>query len=202
MFLPEIFRVVDSAEIFAFIENNGFGMLVSAGDNSEDMPFVSPLPMMIDDGVLYGHLARINPHWRLFDGKRVAQAIFSGPHGYVSPRWFPDPAKAVPTWNYVLARVTGCPEVLEDEARISTLMRRLSQQYEGEGGWSPDQTDPDFMAGMRRGIIAFEMRIEGVDGKAKLSQNKNPDIAAEIADRLEAGGNSDLAQAMRRNGNV
>ena len=58
MFLPEVFRVTESEGIFSDIENNSFGLLISAGDTPDDVPFTSPLPMMIDKGVLYGHLAR------------------------------------------------------------------------------------------------------------------------------------------------
>lgn len=198
MFLPEMFKVTEQGQIFSDIANNGFGLLISAGDTSDDVPFTTPLPMMIDNGVLYGHLARANPHWRLFDGNRVAQAVFLGPHAYISPTWYPDPSKSVPTWNYTLARVIGRPNVLEDEAKITWLMNALSQKYEGDGGWAPDLTDPAFMAGMRRGIVAFHMTIDQIDGKAKLSQNKPQAVAQSVADRLRDQGETALSDAMHK----
>lgn len=198
MFLPEVFRVAESEGIFSDIENNSFGLLISAGDTPDDVPFTSPLPMMIDKGVLYGHLARANPHWRLFDGNRVAQAVFLGPHAYISPTWYPDPSKSVPTWNYTLARVIGRPKVLEDEVKITWLMNALSHKYEGDGGWAPDLTDPAFMAGMRRGIVAFHMTVDQIDGKAKLSQNKPQDVAQSVADRLRDHGEIALSDAMHK----
>jgi transcriptional regulator len=198
MFLPEVFKVQDRETIFSDIAKNGFGMLISAGDSAQDVPFVTPLPMMIEDGVLYGHIARANPHWQLFDGDRVAQAVFMGPHGYISPTWYPDPSKSVPTWNYTMSRVIGRPEVLEDEDRITALMDSLSQTYEGPGGWAPNLTDPTFMAGMRRGIVAFHMKVDQVDGKAKLSQNKPKSVVQTVADRLEDRGETALAAAMHQ----
>ncbi|MDF1748839.1 MAG: FMN-binding negative transcriptional regulator [Alphaproteobacteria bacterium] len=197
MFLPEVFKVVDVQKLFSDIEKNSFGMLISAGDGPEDVPFTTPLPMEIVDGVLYGHLARANPHWRLFDGIRVAQAVFSGPHAYVSPTWYPDPTKSVPTWNYTLSRVIGRPTVIEDEAKITWLMNILSHKYEGASGWAPDMTDPGFMAGMRRGIVAFQMKVDQVDGKAKLSQNKPQAVAQIVADRLQSQGETEISEAMR-----
>jgi transcriptional regulator len=198
MFLPEVFKVRESEKIFSDIANNGFGLLISAGDTPDDVPFTTPLPMMIDDGVLYGHLARANPHWRLFDGARVAQAVFMGPHAYISPTWYPEPSKSVPTWNYTLARVIGRPTVLEDEAKITWLMNALSRKYEGDGGWAPDLTDPAFMAGMRRGIVAFHMTVDQIDGKAKLSQNKPQAVAQSVTERLRDQGEIALSDAMHK----
>lgn len=201
-YIPDAFRVADRGEIEAMIAADGFGHLITASDGPDDLPAVTPLPMMIEDGVLYGHVARANPHWRLFDGKRRAQALFPGPHAFVSASWYPEPARAVPTWNYTLARVTGRPAVLEDPARVDWLMTALSRRYEAADGWSPADAEPGFMAGMRRGIVAFEMAVETWEGKAKLSQNKPAEIAAVLAHRLEAAGDGAVAAAMRRQGSA
>ena len=53
------------------------------------------LPMLFEPedgehGMLRGHLARGNPHWREIadDGSTEAIAIFNGPDAYVSPAWY------------------------------------------------------------------------------------------------------------------
>ena len=65
----------------------------------------SHIPMILDTepellGTLRGHVSRANPQWRtLVPGVR-ALAIFSGPHHYVSPSWYPEKqatGKVVPT---------------------------------------------------------------------------------------------------------
>ncbi len=53
---------------------------------------------------LTGHWARPNPQWRDIESQRVL-FMFQGPHAYISPRWYADTTKQVPTWNYVAAHV-------------------------------------------------------------------------------------------------
>ena len=51
----------------------------------------------------------------------------------------------------------------------------LVRVYEGAGGtgWSFESLPDDYVAGMQRGIVAFEIPIERLEGKAKLSQNRD-----------------------------
>ena len=75
------------------------------------------LPMLFepDDGehgILRGHVARGNPHWREIaqDGTTKAIAIFNGPDAYISPAWYEEKrltGKVVPTWNYATAVEIG-----------------------------------------------------------------------------------------------
>jgi transcriptional regulator len=97
-----------------------------------------------------------------------------------------------------MARFSGCPKVIEETDRIDRLMYRIAHRYEGDHGWQPDQTDPGFMAGMRKGIVAFEMKIETWDGKAKLSQNKPAESITRIIRHLEDHDDHDLANEMRQ----
>ena len=90
MFTPPAFVEADKATLHALIANHGFGMLVTVRDG---VPVISHLPFMLDpaagpDGTLFAHVARGNPQWRDFDGNREALAVFQGPHGYISPRWY------------------------------------------------------------------------------------------------------------------
>jgi transcriptional regulator len=99
--LPKHFTVTDRAQLRAVIEAHPFATLVSA---SEGEPRFTHLPLVAGESgdalVLLGHVARANPHGeRLREGDPVV-AIFRGPNGYVSPRWYTT-REAVPTWNYV-----------------------------------------------------------------------------------------------------
>jgi Putative FMN-binding domain len=87
MYIPKAFQVLDSAVLDAFITHNSFAMLVSTVDSTL---FATHLPLILDrtqssSGVLLGHVARANSHWRAFDGQQEALAIFHGPHAYISP---------------------------------------------------------------------------------------------------------------------
>ena len=80
-----------------------------------------------------------------------------------------------PTWNYVAVHASGVGALVEDAARVRALLADLVRAYEGAGGtaWSLDALPEDYMAGMQRGIVAFEIPIDRLEGKAKLSQNRD-----------------------------
>ena len=129
-------------------------------------------------------MARANPHWRCLDGATRALAVFSGPHAYVSPRWYE--REGVPTWNYVAVHAEGAPRLLEDPAAVRELLARLTDTHDGPGGF--EALPRDLVARMARGIVAFELPIERLTGKAKLSQNKTAGDRAGVIAGLEAQG--------------
>lgn len=137
MYVPRHFAMDDREEVLGFMRANSFAVLVSAGEGG--VPFATHVPLLVDDTgtKLIGHLARANPHWKLFDGTRPALAVFAGPHAYVSPRWYAS-APQVPTWNYVAVHATGRPRVIEETAAIHDMMARLGEANEGDypNAWS------------------------------------------------------------------
>ena len=70
MYTPKIFEVTDEKEIFAFIEANAFGQLIS---NSGGRLFSTHLPFLLceDKTRLLGHLARQNPQAQDIQGQEV-----------------------------------------------------------------------------------------------------------------------------------
>jgi transcriptional regulator len=184
MYVPDPFAERERAVLHGWLRRFPFALLVTAagGDFA-----ATHLPFWLDvergpQGTLYGHVARANPHWRCLDGATRALAVFSGPHAYVSPRWYERPS--VPTWNYVAVHAEGAPRVIEDGAEVEQLLRRLTDVYEGEGGFAA--LPPDLVARMSRGIVAFALPIERLTGKAKLSQNKTAADRAGVIRGLEA----------------
>jgi transcriptional regulator len=107
MYVPREFAITGAPALAAFMRAHPFGVLLSAADGT---PAATHLPLVVlRDGldvVLGTHMARANPHWRELDGADVL-AIFQGPHGYVSPRWYTDPQRSVPTWNYAAVHCRG-----------------------------------------------------------------------------------------------
>ena len=131
MYIPKAFEVTDRATLHDFIEANSFATLVTSID---DAPFATRLPMLLERetgayGTLIGHVARANPHWRSFDGKALAVAMFDGPHAYISPNWYVT-APAVPTWNYATVHAYGAPRVIEDPHRVEAIVDRLVAIHE------------------------------------------------------------------------
>src|ERR1700722_2189465 len=102
MYTPPAFREDDPAEIRRVIRASRLATLVTA--TSEGL-IATPLPLILDEsegelGVLYGHVAKANPQWKLpVTGE--AMAIFSGPDAYITPSWYAskrEHGKVVPTW--------------------------------------------------------------------------------------------------------
>ena len=108
MYVPPHFAVSDRAQLIDWMRQYSFALLVSTG--ADGAPSATHLPLLhVDDGSahgkLVGHVARANPHWKLFDGKAIAMAMFWGPvyswssRGNVQPKNISDPMvlKAVTT---------------------------------------------------------------------------------------------------------
>jgi transcriptional regulator len=135
----------------------------------------SHVPLLLDGeaapgGVLAGHVARANPHWRAWDGEKESLVIFGGPHAYVSPAWYNE-APAVPTWNYTAVHVYGAAKAIEDPVAILPIMDCLIAAFD-RSGYGPGSVPQDYRENMARGTVGFELTITRVEGKAKLSQNR------------------------------
>ena len=175
MYTAPHFRPASIDEAFAVVEAHPFALLVSQADGR---PLASHTPMLPDGREwLIGHLARANPQWRSLDGQDVL-CVFSGPHAHVTPTWYAS-APAVPTWDYVAAHVHGRAEVLGEPDEVEPVLRRLSGFFEG-AGWRFDDQPSDYLAGMMKGIVAFRVRVEGIQANLKLSQNRSVEDRAGI----------------------
>jgi transcriptional regulator len=196
MYLPAAFRESDPAKLFAFIEQNSFGLLISrAGDE----PFATHLPFLLNhslgpSGSLIGHLARANPQWREAEGQSVL-AIFSGPHAYVSPSWY-EAENVVPTWNYVAVHVYGTLRVLRDADSLADILREMVKQYEGSlpRPWSFDPAS-EFAQQMMKAVVGFRIEISRMEGKWKLNQNRPAEQRERVRSILRAS-TDEKAQAI------
>jgi len=190
MYRPKMFDIDDTDDMQGIIRANGFAVLVTAGAPGMTASHV-PLHL-IDDGelgLLWGHLAKGNDHWRAFDGAAEALAVFGGPHTYISPTWYATET-SVPTWNYEAVHAYGRPRVMDDPEAVAARLASLTGQYEGTDAraWSPRNLPADFVAAQLKGIVAFEMRIERLEGKRKMSQNRKPEDVKGAIDGLKATG--------------
>lgn len=190
MYVPKHFDAPDQTWCHALMERESFALLVST--EADGAPFATHLPLLLDrdrgrHGTLVGHLARANPHARLLAERAPTLCVFQGPHAYVSPGWY-TVHPSVPTWNYVAVHAYGRPAVIEEPARVKALLDRLVTTYEGGRAtpWRFDSLAEDYVDGMVRGIVAFELAIERLEGKAKLSQNRGAEDRAGAIRGLEA----------------
>jgi transcriptional regulator len=195
IYVPDHFTAADHAAIARLLHDHPFATLITPGESE---PGVTHLPLVhIADcdphGTLLGHFARGNPHWKHAEAAESI-AIFHGPHAYVSPSWYAAPAKAVPTWNYVVAHVHGTIRLAQDPAATRSILDTMIHRFEStrDAPWQLglDQKGLDAMV---NAIIGFRLKVKRVEAKFKLSQNRSPDDRARVADALDAEPYADAA---------
>ena len=176
MYIPKGFEVEDLAELHGLMARHSFATLIGT---LEGALFATHLPLLVDrdrgpKGTIVGHVARANPHGRILDGASPALAIFAGPHAYVSPSWYAS-RDVVPTWLYTTVHAYGRPRAMGDPLKVRGLLERMVALYEGGFArpWRLDGQREEYLAGMMKGIVAFEMPIERIEGKFKLNQIKS-----------------------------
>ncbi|WP_027146484.1 FMN-binding negative transcriptional regulator [Mesorhizobium sp. WSM3626] len=192
MYTPPAFRDDDKDSLMATIRAARLANLVTA---TADGPLATPLPLFLDEtegehGVIHGHLARANPQWRvpaIGDGL----AIFMGPDAYVTPAWYPtkqETGKVVPTWNYAAVHAYGPVEFFDDADRLLEVVTRLTNLHEGARAapWAVSDAPPDFIQSQLRGIVGLRMPVIRLEGKRKMSQNRNAADRAGVTAGLAA----------------
>ena len=182
MYVPDMFRLDDRAALRGLIEDYAFGLLVTASDG---VPSATHLPFLFEPeageaGLLRGHLARANPHWR--DLERLAETgtealvVFQGPHAYVSPNDYESDKPNVPTWNYLAVHLYGVPRLVTEPSGVEAILKRLTDRYETPRAepWRLEDLPHSYIQGMAKGVVAFEIPVARLEAKAKLNQNKLP----------------------------
>jgi transcriptional regulator len=202
MYIPAHFAADDLEEIASFVERAGSADLVTF-DGIQ--PVATLLPVIWDrpaapgargadgtaHGRLLGHIARSNPQWSTAQADVAALAIVHGPQAYISPSWYQstrEHGRTVPTWNYTTVHFTGPVTFHRDDDWLRDMVTRLTERYEAgrEGRWWVDDAPEQFIAGQLRAIVGVEMRIERIEAKNKLSQNRTPQDRANVIEALRA----------------
>ena len=193
MYVPGSFAVSDEKILESFIERYDFATMITP---SATGLVASHIPIMLrrsaGKGVLIGHVARANSQWQQFDGNADALAIFHGPHAYVSPTWYAT-SPAVPTWNYAVVHVYGKPRAREEGDFTAAALRDLVARHEGSRAapWRTEDLARDAYEKLTKGIVAFEMTIDRIEGKFKLGQNRSQDDRLGMLQGLDAEKSAD-----------
>jgi transcriptional regulator len=201
VYTPSAFAVTDVAKLHDFMERHSFATLVTRHADGRMVASHIPLLLVRDGspfGRLEGHVAKPNDQWR--DAAGEALAIFTGPHAYVSPRWY-DAEGVVPTWNYTAVHAYGPLETITDPAEMRDHLRRALAAYErgADTPWTLERSG-EVVEKLVRGIVGLRIPIVRLEGKWKLSQNHPPERQERVIAALEAQGdeNSVAVAAMMR----
>lgn len=193
IYVPGHFAAGDRAMAARLFHEHPFATLVSPGDPE---PLVTHLPLIHfadcePHGTLHGHFARANPHAAAAE-RGESLAIFHGPHAYVTPSWYADPAGAVPTWNYAVVHAHGTIELAKDPAETRAVLDLLIQRFEAtrKAPWAIGMSAARLTA-MVGAIVGFRIKLKRIDTKLKMSQNRSREDRDRVAAGLDAEGYPD-----------
>jgi len=193
MYLPAHFAESRPQVLRDFIAAQPLGLLVTqnraGGIDANSVPFFLDAGDEASPGVLRAHVARANPLWKEARDDVDALVVFQGPHGYVSPAWYPSKAehgKVVPTWNYVMVQARGRLRAVDDKAWLRAFVTRLTDRHEGgrAAPWAVTDAPADFIEATLGAIVGIEIPLSSLVGKWKVSQNRSAADRAGVADGL------------------
>ena len=179
MYNPPLFREDRVPVLFDAIEKIGLGTLIAM--TAEGLE-ANHIPMLVDPkpepfGTLLGHVARANPIWQNIEEGSDALAIFLGANAYISPSWYPskkETGKGVPTWNYLAIHAYGKIRFYHDAAELKDHVGALSDAHETgmPEPWAISDAPADYIETMVQRIVGFRLTVTRLEGKWKMSQNR------------------------------
>ncbi len=207
MYQPTLHREDRLDVQHALIESHPLGLLISNG--AEDL-LANAIPFILKrgaglHGTLLAHLARANPQWQTLDCQKVL-VVFQGPQAYVSPSHYEtkkETGKVVPTWNYAIVQARGIARVHTDAAWLDAQIEALTaKQEQGRAhAWAVSDAPRSYIESQLKGIVGIEIEIAAIDGKWKVSQNRQAADRRGVAEGI-ADTHPELAMLVREYGSV
>lgn len=203
MYLPQHFAETRAEELHRILRENPLGMLVThsaAGLDANHIPFEFDAARGAL-GTLQAHVARANPVWTDFPDGAEVMVVFRGPHGYISPSWYPgkhETHRHVPTWNYEVVHAHGRLRIVDDEKFVRGIVGRLTRRHEATEPkpWKMGDAPADYLDQMLKAIVGIEVEVARLEGKRKLSQNRETRDFEGAVGALHDRGNEPLSSAM------
>jgi transcriptional regulator len=177
MYSPKFNRIADRAILIEAMRAYSFAILFGpqSGPETAAPLLATHLPLMVKDegehGLIEGHFARANRHWKSLAGRETL-VVFPGPHSYVSPTLYVDPL-SVPTWNYIAVHAYGTLDLVEDEQGKDALVTALIHVHEPAFAEKWRAMPAEFRRSMLAEIVGFRIPITRIEGKFKISQNRD-----------------------------
>ena len=195
MYVPEHFLEARIDVLQGFLERHPLATVVAmTGDGltANHIPLQSKLTAE-GKGLLSGHIARSNSLWRQLEQDADVLAIFTGADAYISPNWYPskrEHGKAVPTWNYATVHIKGSIRFIDDLVWLRDFVGSLTDSHERglPQRWQVGDAPADYIDGMLRAIVGFEIQIASIIGKFKGSQNRPAADRAGVGEALRSSG--------------
>lgn len=115
------------------------------------------------------------------------------------PSYFVDAERACPaTTLYDSVQAHGPIVEIDDPNEKARALEALMQKYQPEGGYAPLAADSPLYERALAGLLVFAVRLDRVEGKAKLGQNRTPEEIRRIVEGLwQRGAPGDVAAIAR-----
>lgn len=189
MYSPRYNQIDNREELLAFMRVNNFALLVT-GTGGE--LHASHLPVLVEERggrlVLVMHMAKANPQWQQFFDDDV-MVVFSGPHAYVSPRWY-EQKERVPTWNYAAVHAYGKIRVVDGRVAKHEAQAKLVALHDPQWQAAFEKLPDSYVSDMLNGIVNFEIEVTRLETRWKLSQNRGRREQERIIAELEKSAES------------
>jgi transcriptional regulator len=196
------FHVTDPAILRQRILEHPFAVISAVSDGQPIAAHAPIVPSGEGEALsLRFHLSVANAVTKALLAGSPALAVFTGPHAYVSPDWYGIDDQ-VPTWNYISVEAAG-PVTRLDDGAMPQLIDDLSDHFEADLApkpiWKTAKMTPARLEALYRGLVAFELRPDRLEGIAKLNQDKPASARAGVIDALDATESGfALAEEMRK----
>jgi transcriptional regulator len=203
MYVPPHFDESEPGKLHELIQKNPLGILITNGTSGLDanhLPFeLNPAEGSM--GVLHTHVARKNPVWQDIASGAEVLVVFRASDAYISPQWYPtkhETHKQVPTWNYMVAHAHGRATIRDDERYVRGMVARLTRTHEASQAvpWKMTDGPKDYIDTMLKAIVGVEIEITKLQGKIKLSQNREVRDIQSAGEALKARGDVQIGEAM------
>ena len=184
-------QLLSDARVRDVVRAHPWVVLVTDGDGgllASHMPAVLDEDAGPDELVVLSHTARADAQTsRVLAGEEVL-VVVQGEHGFLPGRWNDPAAPSTGTWNFEAVHVHGVPEVL-DRAGSLDVLRRTFEHLETR---CPDPTPWSAVVGTAEAIVGgtccFRLVATRVEAKAKLGQDKPPEVRERLVAGLEGPG--------------
>ncbi|MGI9332703.1 MAG: FMN-binding negative transcriptional regulator, partial [Gammaproteobacteria bacterium] len=197
MYIPHAFEETRVDVMHDLMRRHPFATLVTC---TQDGPDANHLPLLVESdpapyGTLRGHVAKANPLWRDGAGEQPVLAIFQGPHTYVSPSWYPskrEHGKVVPTWNYAVVHARGTLAVVDEPGALRAHVQSLTTRHESgrRDPWQLSDAPEPFIEKLLGGIRGVVIQISQLEGKWKMSQNRDAVDRRGVVEALQLDGSA------------
>ena len=172
MYPPKHHTETDLSKIYQVIQTYPFATLISKTD---DDVFVTQLPLILDtqrgsQGILVGHIDRNNPQAKYLDAQNIT-VLFHGPDCYISPNDYA--SSQLPTWNYITVEAKGTVVTLKSNNEVLDTIENMTERMESSEQPYVLNRNEKRIQSLIDYIVGFEITIESLVGRFKLSQDKS-----------------------------